>query len=238
MTHIQAIQTLIDENKRYVQKYGVTRRSVERDELINALLDYVHGTEHRLSELDTERLRFPYLTRQFSFYDAPIQNLVPYGNITLRILYDAVRNDAYKERTEALRAITDEKEARAFKAANFDYVTFSGTFTKRDGKCLVQHSDMLVIDFDHVSDIPELKTRLLADEYFVTLFMFRSPSGDGLKWIIPIDTVQYPHDVWFKSIAQYITHTYGIKPDSSGSDIARACFLAYDAECYINPILL
>ena len=238
MNHIQAIQTLIDENKRAVQKYGVTRRSMERDTLINALLDYVHGRERRLSELETDRLKYPYITRLFSFYDAPIQNLVPYSNISLRVLYDAIRNDHYRERTEALRAITDEKEARRFKAANFDYVTFSGAFTKRDASCLVDHSNMLVVDFDHVEDIPALKQRLFRDEYFVTLLMFRSPSGDGLKWVIPIDTAQHPHDVWFRSISAYIEHSYGIKADSSGSDIARACFLCYDPECYINPILL
>lgn len=238
MNHIQAIQTLIDENKRYVQKYGVTRRSVEKDDLINALLSYVHKTESRLHELDTERLKYPYLTRLCSFYDAPIRNLMPYSAVSLRALYDAIRSDFYKERTEALRAIADEKQARKFKAENFDYVTFSGTFSKRDASCLIQHSDMLVIDFDHVEDIDGLKQRLLADEYFVTLLLFRSPSGDGLKWLIPIDTAQHPHDVWFRSISAYIAQTYGIKADTSGSDIARACFICYDPECYINPILL
>lgn len=238
MDYTQAIQTLIEENKRYVQKYGVTKRSIDRDTLINALLDYVHSSKKQLEECKLKRQRYPYLLEKFSFYTAPIQNLIPYYSITLRTLYETIKNDFYKERTEKLRQIVDIKEARKFKAAYFDYVTFSGTFSKRDKTCLIQHSNMLVIDFDHVEDIPALKDRLLNDDYFVTLLMFRSPSGDGLKWIIPIDAEQHSHDVWFRSISAYIEQTYGIKADSSGSDIARACFLCYDPDCYINPILL
>ncbi|MDR2823617.1 MAG: hypothetical protein LBB41_00285 [Prevotellaceae bacterium] len=96
------------------------------------------------------------------------------------------------------------------------------------------------MDFDHVGEISainELKANLLKDRFFETLLMFRSPSGDGLKWLINIDLTRYSHRVWFDGIYHYILNTYGQAIDKSGSDVARACFLCNDAQAYINPNL-
>jgi phosphoribosylformimino-5-aminoimidazole carboxamide ribonucleotide (ProFAR) isomerase len=46
------------------------------------------------------------------------------------------------------------EEARKFKAFNFDYVTFSGAFSKRNDKHLKKHSGLLTIDFDHIVIFP------------------------------------------------------------------------------------
>lgn len=45
----------------------------------------------------------------------------------------------------------------------------------------------MCLDFDHVENIMELKQKLLNYEYFDTELLFVSPSGNGLKWIIPVD---------------------------------------------------
>ena len=75
----------------------------------------------------------------------------------------------------------------------------------------------------------------LADDYFDTQLLFVSPSGDGLKWIIPIDTSQTPHSEYFTAVAKYVLQTYCIEVDKSGRDISRACFLAYDPNAFIHP---
>lgn len=124
--------------------------------------------------------------------------------------------------------------AKKFKANNFDYCTFSGTFTSRSDKALIQHSGLLCVDFDHLKDVSTLFQRLLNDEYFDTQLLFRSPSGDGLKWIIPIDTTTATHADFFRAIANYIQQTYGIEADKSGKDISRACFLPHDPQAFIN----
>ena len=66
--------------------------------------------------------------------------------------------------------------------------------------------------------------------------MFISPSGDGLKWIIPIDLSLATHAENFQAIANYLKHTYNIGVDKSGRDISRSCFLPHDPEAYINPV--
>jgi len=173
----------------------------------------------------------------FSFFKAPVSNTKPHKAATLQQIYNAIKGNYYKERTEKLRAITDIQQARKFKAVNFDYCTFSGTFTTRNDKALIKHSGLLCVDFDHLNNIEALFNSLLKDDYFDTQLLFRSPSGDGLKWIISIDTNQATHGDYFAAVANYILQTYGVEVDKSGRDISRACFLPHDPQAYINPSL-
>lgn len=44
-----------------------------------------------------------------------------------------------------------------------------------------------------------------------------------------------PYNEYFRAVSNYIKKTYGVEPDKSGKDIARACFLPYDPDAFINP---
>ncbi|HEX8378864.1 MAG TPA: BT4734/BF3469 family protein [Pedobacter sp.] len=172
---------------------------------------------------------------QVSYFKAPVTNTFPSKSISLTDIYNTVKSDNFREATEALQRITDKKEARQFKATHFDYVTFSGVFSSRSDRYLLKHSGLLTIDFDHLEEPQRLKGKLLEDEYFDTQLLFQSPSGDGLKWIIPIDLTRTTHSNYFKAIAAYIQHTYNMEVDESGKDISRACFLPHDPTIYISP---
>lgn len=173
----------------------------------------------------------------FSFFKAPINNIVPYKNITLSDAFNYITGNYATERTLKLRTFTDTKYARNFKAANFDYCTFSGTFRQRSETSLIEHSGLLCLDFDHLLDVESLFLRLLEDEYFETQLLFRSPSGDGLKWVVSINVAEMPHGDYFRAVSNYVLETYGIAVDKSGKDIPRACFLPYDPQAFINPEL-
>ena len=174
----------------------------------------------------------------FSFFKAPIKNTIPHKTVSLVQVYNAITGEYYKQHTEKLRSISDTVQARKYKAANFDYCTFSGVFTARNDKSLVTHSELMCIDFDHVQNTDTLRQALLADEYFDTQLLFVSPSGDGLKWIIEINTRKASHGEYFASVANYILQTYSVEVDKSGKDISRACFLPFDPNAFINPLLL
>lgn len=171
----------------------------------------------------------------FSFFRRPIQNTEPYRAADVVDMYRYITSTYARTQTEALRSIAEPKEAKAYKAANFDYCTFSGLFRKRSDKALLLHSGLMCIDFDDVEDMDALKQRLIHHEYFDTELLFVSPSGNGLKWIIPIDLRGCNHSRYFKAVANCIEATVGIKPDPSGSDVSRSCFLPYDPNAYINP---
>ena len=160
--------------------------------------------------------------------------MFPAETLRLHQVFELITSDKYKKITEDLRVITDVKEARKFKANRFDYVTFSGVFEKRNDSNLLQHSNLLTIDFDHLDNLQELKTQLLNDEYFETEMLFTSPSGDGLKWIIRIDILEVSHSEYFIAVANYIKQTYNIEVDQSGKDVSRACFLPYDPTAFLH----
>ncbi len=172
---------------------------------------------------------------KFSFFKAPVSNILPTKEITLPQAFKLIKSERYRNHTNQLRSITSKDEARKFKASQFDYATFSGTFSKRNDKALLNHSGLLTVDFDHIPNLQELKNQLLQDEYFETELLFVSPSGDGLKWIIPIDITVNTHQNFFKAIAAYIKEVYQQEVDKSGKDISRACFLPHDPNVFINP---
>ncbi len=175
------------------------------------------------------------LLSSFSFFAKPISNTIPESQITLLDVYNLIRGDAFLPETNTLRGISDTKVARKYKAYHFNYVTFSGTFSKRNNDSLIRHSGLLTIDFDHLVDIMGLKEQLLVDPYFETQLLFASPSGDGLKWIIPIDPSLEFHHKYFDAVSNYVLATYNLAIDPNGREVSRACFLPHDSEAYINP---
>lgn len=171
----------------------------------------------------------------FSYFEAPVTNTVPADTATIVEMYWLIKSDEFKERTLHLQSITDKVAARKYKAANFQYATFSGIFSQRNDKSIIRHSGLIAIDFDHMPDLQLLKKQLLDDEYFDTELLFTSPSGDGLKWIIPIDITEVPHSDYFRAVAAYIKKSYNIEVDGSGKDQSRACFIPFDPDVFINP---
>lgn len=177
----------------------------------------------------------PEVSPVFSYFLNPVRNTTPLKEVSLVEVFNKIKSLAYKPQTEKLRSFENKREAKSYKAGNFHYVTFSGVFSKRNDADLMKHSGLLTVDFDHIEDIPTLKSKLLADEYFETEILFVSPSGDGLKWVLQIDLLQATHQEYFLAISNYVKHTYGFTIDQSGKDVSRACFLPHDSEVYINP---
>jgi hypothetical protein len=172
---------------------------------------------------------------EFSFYKKPVTNVNPNRKLNLVDTYHLIKGPTYKDVTESYRWLIGTKEGEEFKKENFDYCTFSGIFSSRKDGGHLSHSELLTIDFDHVQDVAELKSKLLKDEYLETELMYVSPSGEGVKFIIRIDLFMGTHKEFFEGVSNYIKGNYGIEIDKSGKDVSRACFLCHDPDVYINP---
>jgi hypothetical protein len=172
---------------------------------------------------------------RFSYFSAPVSNITPGPDITILDAYKGIKGKRFEYITRELRLIKGIEHQRKYKAKYFNYVCFSGTFSKRGDQFLKKHSGLLTLDFDHVGDLAALKSDLLNDISFETELMFVSPSGDGLKWVVSINLNKLPHLAWFETMAYYIRMKYGLEVDKSGKDVSRACFLPWDPEVYINP---
>lgn len=187
---------------------------------------------------------------KFSFYSAPVQTVRSNKVMDIKETYQYITlNQKAMDHTRTLRQIissvregrAEEKEIGKYKAGNFDLVCFSGTFSYRRDDCLVSHSNLLCLDFDHVGSLDEirqLRNRLVADSNFTTWLAFISPSGDGLKWVIGIDTQLCDHLTWFRALQNYIRQTYRLCVDEKCGNVSRCCFLPHDSSCYVNPSVL
>lgn len=196
-----------------------------------------------------------------SFFRAPIWNKTPmkvvslfwvWMYVTMKYLqfgYDPDRNVDLVSRTSTLRSITGEEGQRQFKGKNFDYVTPGVTFSYCDDNSLVEVSDMVCIDLDHLDDDSEkmlrkispkeMKQLLLQDPYFgdKTLLMYTSPRGHGLKWFVEVDMNQCDYKTWFNALRNYLMTTYGLgekQVDSTVAHVSHACFVSYDPEAYLR----
>lgn len=188
--------------------------------------------------------------KRFSFFRAPVSNVVPHKTVGIEQIYNVIRGDYYRAATEELRRLIQEervtqRDVQRFKSRNFDYATFSGEFSRRCEDALLAHSGLLCLDFDHISQwqggghlqgVYGLRYALMHDASVDTALLFRSPGGDGLKWVVPIDLEQGTHADWFEVLSYYVSRNYGVEPDPSGRDIARACYLPWDPDAMIYDL--
>lgn len=178
---------------------------------------------------------------RFSFFRRPITNKIPCEEITLTQLHAILTSDHAKEATEELRTISDVDAAKDFKRKNFDFVTPAGVFSSRKADQLINPSGLIVMDIDGLPDEDAVETTfqsLLSIQILETLLLFRSPSGHGLKWIVPVvNNEGHDHGFYFKAVSNFLK-TIGVFVDPSGSDICRACFVPYDPDAFINPMCM
>lgn len=178
------------------------------------------------------------LKKKFSFYRKPVTNNKPYKDITILDAYNYIKGTYAKKQTLLLRCAKSDDEAKNIKKTLFDYCTFSGTFECRKKDAIVSFSGLLCVDFDNLLDVERAFVQLRDNNRFETLFLFRSPSGKGLKWVIQCSYERQSHVEFFNEVCNYVNNAFGLVADPSGKDIGRACFLPFDENVYINPKLL
>jgi len=157
---------------------------------------------------------------------------VPYI-ITLEKALERVRIGKSKKLVEQIRAARNDKdEYRRLKNKSVS-VLFNGEFTERTTKGLVNHSGLMVVDFDKYeteeimyNDLEELKK----NPHFVSLFL--SPGGLGIKGLVSIPKCDSKeHTRYFHQFQKDFNFLYW---DSSNSNVDRVCFECYDPNIYIN----
>ncbi len=153
---------------------------------------------------------------------------------TVEAAIEVIKGDALENKTNQYR-LENGKKRDAMKKTHFPAVCWSASQYKNNQRAAnncEQHSGLICIDIDKLSefDYNKLIQLLPLDEY--TFIMFTSPSGYGIKVIIKIsDTFQ--HLELFNGYSQYFLQEYGITVDASGKDVSRLCFL-----CLENPVKL
>lgn len=144
---------------------------------------------------------------------------------------DAIKEGEYKHTIAKIRSELDKEEKNKIKST-LENVTFAGTFSTRGNANLKQASGLACLDFDDVGDLELLRASINADEY--TMASFVSPSGNGLKVLVKIPLVDNNEDYkdYYVELIKYYSRYY--KLDEGTKDLARATYLSYDKDLYIN----
>lgn len=165
-----------------------------------------------------------------SFYKN-IKSIVPVKDTSVFKILEEIKSTTYKQRVGKIRIESDKSKRNELKA-KLPYATFSGTFSSRSNNNLKKHSGLACLDFDNVSNIEELRESINEDEY--TMASFLSPSGDGLKVLVKIPPVGNNDDYqdYYIELINYYSKYHEL--DKGTKDIARACYLSFDEQVYIN----
>lgn len=152
-------------------------------------------------------------------------------NVDFSSIIKGIQSGRWKEKIDHLRALSKGDYDQQKK--DLPAVTFSGTFKERKASEIDVYSQVVVLDIDHLDfkQIVSLKAQMVQDEYVG--FAFISPSGNGLKILVKVNTGPEHHLAAFLHLQKVFEEKYCLKVDDSGKDISRLCFVSYD-DCAIT----
>jgi hypothetical protein len=161
----------------------------------------------------------------------------PVENVSLIILSNRIASGKYKEQVDEIRELIaqDKTEEAQTKKQQLPAFTPSATFKeKRLLPNMEQYSGFVHLDFDKLTpeQISAAFQIIAAIPY--TFLCFISPSGNGLKVFIEVNTGAEHHDTAYQQVMQYYENATGLKADVRCKDITRLCFVSHDPQLYKN----
>lgn len=149
---------------------------------------------------------------------------------SLMYALDRIKNGSSKNMIEQLRAMSKEDYDK--NKTKLPGVCFNGKFKTRSAKNIIQHSGLIILDFDKFETIEEtvIFKESICDIDFI-LSAWISPSGKGIKALVKIPPEAENHSGYFNAIEKYFNHPNW---DDVGKDVGRFCFESYDPDLYLN----
>ncbi len=156
--------------------------------------------------------------------------------VTLLAVLAAIKNGKVKDVVWAARrywADGDGKAANAMKQ-KLPCFTPSGLFEGGHAvKNLIEATGFIILDFDEVDDLENLRAVCEGDPH--TVSGFKSPLK-GYKAIAHVENADGRHREAYELVRAHYEKITGLQVDVSGKDISRTCYFSYDPDCYIAAL--
>ena len=151
-------------------------------------------------------------------------------------IYTWIKSGKWAKEIDRIRkahAAGNKEEVKLLKGELAGF-TPSGTFLggHRAGQ-IRSYNQLVGLDFDHVKDLATLSAVFRAMPE--TLMMFVSPSGEGLKVFVRVDSTAARHPTAYRYVADVYERAGGVASDPKCKDISRCCYVSYDPEAWHNP---
>jgi len=148
-----------------------------------------------------------------------------------------IKTGKYKHAIIYLRKSLSENKMEAYNKAKKSLPAFtpSGKFVGgRKLKFLTEYSKFLILDIDKLTAQDLQNAKHLANQSEFTYASFISPSGNGLKILVKINSEKANHKETFLLVQEYYEKLLNLQIDKSGKDLTRLCFYSYDENLYYN----
>ena len=150
--------------------------------------------------------------------------------VRIEDVFNDILNGKYKDQVDEIRRDPTSKDRLK---KNLPAFTVSATCNdQRLQKNITGYTRLVQLDYDKVDNPEELKSAAI--KLKTTLCAFLSPSGNGIKLVVPVSTDQDNHLVAFNAVRDFYDTALGVKSDESVKDVLRLCFFSYDPELYQN----
>lgn len=161
-----------------------------------------------------------------------VRNIRPCAQMTVSEFVQGVRGGTWRDPVEAVRAAF--RVSKVFgdaKKKTLPAVAFSGLFEHRANDGLTLHSGLLCLDFDRLGDRQTDARRQLEQDPHV-LAVFASPSGNGVKALVPVTATNADtHRACFKIAEDYFAG-WNLNADPACKDVSRLCYASWDPGCW------
>jgi len=148
-----------------------------------------------------------------------------------------IKTGKYKHSIVYLRKSLSDNKQEAYDKAKKSLPAFtpSGKFVGgRKLEFLAEYSNCIILDIDKLSKTDLQNASHLANQSEFTYASFISPSGNGLKILVKINSDKANHKEAFLLVQAHYESILKLEIDKSGKDVTRLCFYSYDENLYLN----
>jgi hypothetical protein len=146
--------------------------------------------------------------------------------VEIDYVLESIKNCKIQKQVDKLRGETDKKKRNELKKL-LPCILFSGTFSKRSDKSIIEHSGYVVLDWDDVIDLEQKKAEIVKNEFIYACFV--SPSGNGLKAVAKIPKDIQKHRGYYAGLVRAFPEL-----DATSKNESRICYASCDKDIYIN----
>ena len=167
----------------------------------------------------------------FKNYTKPIEDL------SLVLIANRIVSGKYKDEVLEIRNLLKQGNAETASDKKKQLLAFtpSGIFKEqRLMKHLERYTGFLHLDFDKLTTEQMQNALEVIIKIPYTFICFVSPSGNGLKVFMEVDSGMEHHATAYLQVQKYYEEATGLKSDPACKDITRLCFMSYDPNLYKN----
>ena len=156
---------------------------------------------------------------------------------SLLTILDEIKTGKYKPGIVYLRKSLAENKTEAYNKAKKSLPAFTPSAKFVGGRkleFLAEYSKCIILDIDKLNEKDLQKAKHLANQSEFTFASFISPSGNGLKILVNINSDKANHKEAFLLVQAHYESILKLEIDKSGKDVTRLCFYSFDENLYLN----